>query len=173
MDNDEPTTENIEYASVSDHGLDVINTSGSSIHESDECPSARSAPSSGDIQIGTQRLIDDTKNDLEKEKKTPEVTIRQATPQTTCSTASKQPKFHGRTRKCIPQLLKSCEDRWLFKVIWCLFALCNLLAIITILAVHRGKSVPHWPSLISINSLVSIFTTLMKAAMMIVVSAGM
>jgi hypothetical protein len=173
MSNDKPTTEHIEYASVQEHqGSDAIDTSASSIHGSADGTSTHSA-TKDDTQTGTQRLIDDTKNNLEKEKSTPRVMIREKTANTAFSTSSKQPKLHGRTRKCFPGLLKSCEDRWVFEVICCLFALCNLLAIITILAVHQEKSLPHWPYVISMNSLVSIFTALMKAAMMLVVSAGM
>jgi hypothetical protein len=173
MSNDKPTTEHIEYASVQEHqGSDAINTSASSIHGSVDGPSARSA-TKDDTQTGTQRLLDDTKNDLEKEENTPQVTIREKTAHTASSASSKQPKLHERTRKCFSGLLKSCEDRWGFEVICCLFALCNLLAIITILAVHQEKSVPHWPYVISINSLISIFTALMKASMMLAVSAGM
>jgi hypothetical protein len=173
MNSDKPTTEHIEYASVQEHpGSDAIDTSASSIHGPVDSPSARPA-TKDDTQTGTQRLIDDVKNDLKKGNTTPRVTIRDKTAHTTFSASSKQPKLHGRTRNCFPGLLKSCEDRWIFEVICCLFALINLLAIITILAVHQEKSLPHWPYVISMNSLVSIFTALMKAAMMLVVSAGM
>ena len=168
-----PITECIEYAPVQEHqGSDVIDTSAFSIHESVEGPYARSV-TKDDTQAGAQRSTDDTKNDLLKEKNTPQVTIRGETAQTAFSASSKQPKLHGRTQKYFPGLLKSCEDRWVFEVICCLFALCNLLAIITILAVHQKKSVPHWPYAISINSLISIFTAFMKAAMTLTVSAGM
>jgi hypothetical protein len=158
---------------VQEHqGSDAIDTSTSSIHGSVNGTSARSA-TKHNTQTGTQRLIDDTKNGLEKGKSTPRVTIRGKPANTAFSAPSKQPKPHGRTRKCFPGLLKFCEDRWVFEIICCLFAFCNLLAIITILAVHQEKSLPHWPYVISMNSLVSIFTALMKAAMMLVVSAGM
>ena len=172
MNNDKPTIEHIEYASVQQpQGLDVIDTSGSSNHRSVTGPPARSA-TKDDTQTGTRGFIDDTKNDLKKEKSSPRVTTGEKSTQTASSTSSKQPKLHERTQKCFPSLFKSCEDRWVFEITCCLFALCNLLAIITILAVHQEKSLPHWPYVISVNSLVSIFTALMKAAMMLVVSAG-
>ena len=172
MSNDKPTTEHIEYASVQQpQGPDVIDTSGSSNHRSVTDPSARST-TKDDTQTETRGFINDTKNVLKEEKSTPRVTTREKTAQTASSTSSEQPKLHERSQKCFPSLFKFCEDRWIFEVTCCLFALCNLLAIITILAVHQEKSLPHWPYVISINSLVSIFTTLMKAAMMLVVSAG-
>jgi hypothetical protein len=173
MSNDRPTTEHIEYASLQEHqGSDAIDTSAPSVHGSVDGPSPRSETKE-DAQTGKQRLMDDTKNHLENEKNISQVTIGDETAHTAYSTASKQPKLHGHTRKCFPGLLKSCEDRWVFEAICCLFALFNLLTIITILAVHQEKSLPHWPYVISINSLISIFTALMKAAMMLAVSAGM
>jgi len=173
MSNDKSTFEHIEYASVQEHQeSDAISTSGPNIYGSVDGSSTRSV-TKDNTQTGIQRLVDDTKNDLKKEKSTPRGTIREKTLYTAFSTASKQPKLHGRTRKCFPGLLKFCKDPWVFEVICCLFALCNLFVIVTILAVHQEKSLPHWPYVISINSLVSIFTALMKAALMLVVSAGM
>jgi hypothetical protein len=132
MSNDKPTTEHIEYASVQQpQGSDVNNTSGSSNHRSVADVSVRSV-TKDDTQTGMRGFIDDTMNDLKKEKSTPRVTAREKTAQTASSTSSKQPKLRERTQKCFPSLFKSCEDRWVFEVICCLFALCNLVAIITI-----------------------------------------
>ncbi|KAE9372778.1 hypothetical protein N431DRAFT_340473 [Stipitochalara longipes BDJ] len=172
MSNGKPITEQIEFASVQEQQKsDSIETSRSGIHGSVDGASKRSA-TKHDTQTKNCTLIDDTKNDLEKEKSTPRVTIQEKIAYTGSFTTSKQPKLHGHVRECFPGLLKSCKDRWVFELICTLFALCNPLAIITILAVHQEKSLPHWPYVISINSLVSIFTALTKSAMMLVVSAA-
>jgi hypothetical protein len=125
MSNYKPTTEHTEFASVQEHqGSDAVDTSASSIHGSVDSPSAQSATME-DTQTGTQKLIDGTKNGLDKEKNTFQVTIRDKTAHTAFPTSSKQPKLHRRTQKCFPGLLKSCEDRWVFEVICCLLALCS------------------------------------------------
>jgi len=172
MSNSKPTIGQIQSASTQDHQRsDAINTSGSIIHGSVDDSSARSA-TTHHTQT-TQAPTDNINNDLEEKKSTPRVKVREKPARTCFSTTSKQPKLHGLRRKCFSGLVKYCKGRWVVEVICSVFALCNLLALITILAVHQEKSVPHWPYVISINSLVSIFTALMKAAMMFVVSAGM
>ncbi|CAI0643376.1 unnamed protein product [Colletotrichum noveboracense] len=49
---------------------------------------------------------------------------------------------------------------------------CCLLAIAIILSIHQGQPLPNWPDLISINSLVAIFTAIFKASLIMPVAAG-
>ncbi|PVH74870.1 hypothetical protein DL98DRAFT_351841, partial [Cadophora sp. DSE1049] len=63
-------------------------------------------------------------------------------------------------------------DKWIFETICCIWALCNLFAMIIALAVRQERSIPSWPYSISINSLISVFTALLKTAMMVVVAAA-
>ena len=61
---------------------------------------------------------------------------------------------------------------WIAEMLSYLLAILALTAVVIILALHQNKPMPQWPSLISINSLVSIFTSIMKAAMLLPVAEG-
>lgn len=61
---------------------------------------------------------------------------------------------------------------WLKEVLSFLVSLIALGIIIIILAIHQDKALPKWPSLISINSLVSVFTSILKAAMLLPITEG-
>ncbi|KAL9619902.1 MAG: hypothetical protein Q9160_005549 [Pyrenula sp. 1 TL-2023] len=63
--------------------------------------------------------------------------------------------------------LAKCSDRWAWEILGCLLAVACLIAIVIVLAVHQDLPIPHWPNMISINSWVSIFTAIMKAAIML------
>lgn len=51
-------------------------------------------------------------------------------------------------------------------------ALGCLIAIIIILVFHEGKSLPHWPNMISINTLVAVFTAIFKTSLVMPVAEG-
>ena len=55
---------------------------------------------------------------------------------------------------------------WLPEIISLLLALLALLAIIILLALRKDKPLPNWPSLLNINSLVAIFSSMLKAALL-------
>lgn len=66
----------------------------------------------------------------------------------------------------------TASDWWLWEVLGCLTALVALLAIIITLNAHNNRPLPNWPFSITINSLVSVLATIMKASMMGPVSQG-
>ncbi|KAJ9611536.1 hypothetical protein H2200_004720 [Cladophialophora chaetospira] len=55
----------------------------------------------------------------------------------------------------------------------CVLALAALAAIVITLALHEGKTLPKWPSMISINSLIAVFTAILKAAMLLPIAEGL
>ncbi|OCL05885.1 hypothetical protein AOQ84DRAFT_379147, partial [Glonium stellatum] len=61
---------------------------------------------------------------------------------------------------------------WIAELLSCFLAIAALVIIVIILATHQNKPMSQWPRLISINSLVSIFTSIMKAAMLLPVAEG-
>jgi hypothetical protein len=65
-----------------------------------------------------------------------------------------------------------CEDRWILEILGCCLAVTCLVAIIAILATNQGSSLSSQGTL-SINAWVSIFTAVMKAAVMLVIAEGM
>ena len=59
---------------------------------------------------------------------------------------------------------------WLPEIASFLFALLALVAIIILLAARKDKPLPKWPSLLNINSLVAIFSSISKAALLLSIS---
>ena len=55
---------------------------------------------------------------------------------------------------------------WLPEIISFLFAVVAFLAIVILLAVRKDKPLPNWPSLIGINSLVAIFSSVLRVALL-------
>ena len=61
---------------------------------------------------------------------------------------------------------------WLIEISSFFLATLALAAIFITLAVHSGRPMPQWPKVISINSLIAIFTAVLKAALMMPVAEG-
>lgn len=74
------------------------------------------------------------------------------------------------------RLMKRCShlatDWWLWELCATMTSLISFLAIILILRLHEGRPLPDRPFSITINSLVSIFATIMKAAMLVPIAEG-
>lgn len=83
---------------------------------------------------------------------------------------------HSKNRKprkrFTKRILKFWNSGWVQEVASCFFAMLALAAIIITLAVHSGKPIPEWPRLISINSLIAIFSALFRAGIVYPVSEG-
>jgi hypothetical protein len=62
---------------------------------------------------------------------------------------------------------------WLPEITSCIVSLMLLAAIIALLAVYKGQSLPNWPSMISINTLLAVLTSLLKAAILLPVTEGL
>jgi hypothetical protein len=61
---------------------------------------------------------------------------------------------------------------WRWEVISCLLSICSFIAIVAILASRDGQPIPHWPRLVTVNSLISSFTVVFKAALLLPVAEG-
>jgi hypothetical protein len=73
---------------------------------------------------------------------------------------------------CLGSLTAFYEDRWVWELLGSCLAVSCLVAIIAILATSQDTPLSEQGSL-SINAWISIFTTVMKAAIMMVVAEGM
>ncbi|KAL6407889.1 hypothetical protein AUP68_08917 [Ilyonectria robusta] len=62
---------------------------------------------------------------------------------------------------------------WFLEIMSILFALGCLIAIVIVLTVHQNNPLPSRPELLSINSLISVFTTFFKAALIMPVAEGL
>lgn len=58
-----------------------------------------------------------------------------------------------------------CGSSWVLEVVSSVLAVAALVAIIAVLYVYDGKPMPDWPYGITLNALVSVLSTVMKAAM--------
>lgn len=61
---------------------------------------------------------------------------------------------------------------WIYEVLACLSSLTSFFAIIGVLKLYEGRPQPDWPWDFTINSVVSLFTTLMKAALLAAIAVG-
>lgn len=61
---------------------------------------------------------------------------------------------------------------WKWETASCFLAVGSLLAIIATVYPYNGHPLPQWPYGLSINSLISIYTTIMKAAMYSILAQG-
>jgi len=64
-----------------------------------------------------------------------------------------------------------CEN-WAIEILSPIVACVALATIFITLALHRNKPLPKWPNSMSVNSLISVFTAIMKAALMLPVAEG-
>ncbi|KAL9623683.1 MAG: hypothetical protein Q9160_002139 [Pyrenula sp. 1 TL-2023] len=61
---------------------------------------------------------------------------------------------------------------WLKEVLSSIISLAALAIMAFLLSAYQDRTIPRWPSLISFNSLISTFTSIMKAAMLVPVAEG-
>ncbi|KAK1955987.1 hypothetical protein LY78DRAFT_544774, partial [Colletotrichum sublineola] len=54
-----------------------------------------------------------------------------------------------------------------------ILALGCIIAMVVVLSIYQGKPLPKWPKLISINSLIAIFTAMFKASLILPVAEGL
>lgn len=87
--------------------------------------------------------------------------------------ARRSPTTHKPAYDAIGHRLASWADQWAFEIINCVLALCCLVSIVVILTIHRNRPLPQWPLNISINSLVSVFTAIIKASLLVPVEQCM
>ena len=71
----------------------------------------------------------------------------------------------------LSRFIVRCEDRWIWEILGCFLAVACLIAVIAILASTQGSPLSEQDPL-SINAWVSIFTAVMKAAIMLVLAEG-
>jgi hypothetical protein len=88
------------------------------------------------------------------------------------SPESQPPPSKDSTRKWYSQALNKCSDLWVLELLSCGMAVACFVAIVVILAVYQDRPLPNSPDAISINSWISVFTAVMKAAIMLPVAEG-
>lgn len=75
--------------------------------------------------------------------------------------------------KDVPNQSDSCIQRlWLWEVLSIAVAALSLAAIVITLVLRRDRPLPKWPSAITINALVAVFTAIFKACLMMPIAEG-
>lgn len=74
--------------------------------------------------------------------------------------------------RTLPVAARAVNQSWFLETLSCLVALIALAATITILSVYNDRPLPHWPYSITVNSLISLFVTISKAALLLAIAEG-
>lgn len=61
---------------------------------------------------------------------------------------------------------------WLWEILSTLLSIGSLIAIVAILASRDGRPMPEWPRLVTVNSLISFFTVIFKASLLMPIAEG-
>lgn len=72
-----------------------------------------------------------------------------------------------------PQKLKVWSSKWVLETLSCVLSVGFLVAIVVVLANYDGKALPNWPYGITLNALVSVLSTFMKATMAFSITEGL
>ncbi|CAN9154066.1 unnamed protein product [Alternaria alternata] len=73
-------------------------------------------------------------------------------------------------KRCGHAFAGMARRRWTSEALSILFASLSLLGLVATLVAHQGKSLPQWPQLITINSIVSLFSILIRAGVGVVLA---
>ena len=89
-----------------------------------------------------------------------------------CSSPRSHSSNHTLATGWYSRALDTCSDHWVLELLSCGMAVACFVAIIAILDMYQDRPLPSSPDAISINSWISIFTAIMKAAVMLPVAEG-
>ena len=74
---------------------------------------------------------------------------------------------HSRYTRATSRLSRLETDWWIKEISATLISILSLLCIVLVLRFHEGRPLPDWPFSITINSLVSIFSTIMGMTILV------
>lgn len=72
-----------------------------------------------------------------------------------------------------PGLLFSIIRNWWLELGCLVLSMIALVATAITLSTHQGRPLPEWPYSISVNSLISVYIIVLKAAMLVVITEGL
>jgi hypothetical protein len=68
---------------------------------------------------------------------------------------------------------RSWKKNWTVETFSFIFSILTLAGLVVTLVAHQGKPLPDWPQLITINSVISLFSLLMRTGISVVLTEGM
>ncbi|KAH6873136.1 hypothetical protein BKA58DRAFT_161492 [Alternaria rosae] len=69
-------------------------------------------------------------------------------------------------------ILRIWRKGWTAETCSCIFALLSLIGLIVTLTAHQNRPLPDWPQIVSINSIVSLFSMMIRAGVSMVLAEG-
>lgn len=72
----------------------------------------------------------------------------------------------------VQRLIRLWKRSWTAEALSCIFALLSMLGLVATLLAHENRPLPQWPQLVSLNSIVSLFSLLMRASVGVVLAEG-
>lgn len=69
-------------------------------------------------------------------------------------------------------ILRIWRKGWTAETCSCIFALLSLIGLIVTLMAHQNRPLPDWPQIVSINSIVSLFSMMIRAGVSMVLAEG-
>lgn len=88
------------------------------------------------------------------------------------SQAARTPRQYRSLNRIFPTLVTILRQWW-GELLACVLTLTMLLAIFGVLRYYQEKTIPHWPYRLSINTVIAIFASVLKASAILVLSEGL
>lgn len=76
-------------------------------------------------------------------------------------------------RRCSKAVKRMWRKSWTTETFSFALSILTLAGLVTTLLAHQGKPFPEWPQLVSINSLVSLFSLLLRICVSVILTEGM
>jgi Protein of unknown function (DUF3176) len=92
-------------------------------------------------------------------------------PMMTTDPVEKPGKSHRPLTRLQPSFRQIALQWWLWELLACIGSLLAILAIVVFLKCYDGRPQPQWPTYITISSIVSLFTALVKAPLLLSTAA--
>jgi hypothetical protein len=86
------------------------------------------------------------------------------------TTVSDDSSRKSKRHYCTPARIR--HSRWAAETCSCIFALLSLAGLIATLHAHQDRPLPQWPQLVNINSIISLFSMLIRAGVGVILAEG-
>ena len=129
-----------------------------------------------DLEFESLKSFDITERHAHKDEKDHNVTVTT----TAFSLADHENNDHSREQPAnTSSLLRFVDEWWIFELVAWIASVASLVSMVAILQVYNGKPTPKWAitihhrtAQITINTVISLFATIMKSSLMVPVAAA-
>jgi hypothetical protein len=82
-------------------------------------------------------------------------------------------RYSQTSRKYEDGHLSTILHNWWLEAIYCILVIGSLIAIMATISPYDGRPIPQWPYHLSVNTLIAIYTTVLRATMLIITAEGL